>query len=93
MDNLVVWALLNGLVTGAVWIGIVLLRRQRREVVALLDHLAEVRRGVEDSEYLADRIAQLEERLDVTERLLATGREQERVPPARRAGQTRLDNQ
>jgi hypothetical protein len=31
MGGTVLWALLNGIITGGVWAGIVLLRRQRRE--------------------------------------------------------------
>ncbi len=56
--NIVIWALATGGITGAVWVAIVLIQRQRR--------IDRGRRGLDDAE--------LEARLDFAERLLAQKR-------------------
>jgi uncharacterized membrane-anchored protein YhcB (DUF1043 family) len=83
MSGTVIWALLNGLITGGIWVGIVLLRRQRRQVQEQCDLLAELRQHLDDRENLAARLVALEERLDLAERLLASQRERPRLegPP------------
>lgn len=70
MEQVVIWALLTGVVTGGVWVAIVLhgrqkwLRQQYQAMVEVTDH----RLGqLEDTNR---RVAELEERLDFTERLL-----------------------
>jgi hypothetical protein len=75
MWETVVWALLTGGVTGGVWVGIVLTSRRRRaaaERAALLD---EVHQRVDELAYVDRRLAEAEERLDFTERLLAERRD------------------
>jgi hypothetical protein len=77
----VLWALLTGIVTGGVWLGIVLARRQRRltqQDPVLLEDVRERLLRLEDVER---RLAEVEERLDFTERLLARQREAERLTP------------
>lgn len=70
MEQVVMWALLTGVVTGGVWVAIVLngrqrwLRQQYQAMVEVTDH----RLGqLEDTNR---RVAELEERLDFAERLL-----------------------
>lgn len=72
--QVVLWALLTGGITGAVWVAIVMVRRQQRidRRRAGLDELGE---RMEDLEASQDRVAELEERLDFAERLLAQHRE------------------
>jgi hypothetical protein len=75
MLETIVWALLTGGVTGGVWVGIVLTSRRRRaaaERAALLD---EVQQRVDELAYVDRRLAEAEERLDFTERLLADRRD------------------
>lgn len=69
------WAIMNAFIIGAVWSGIVLWNRQKRldreqarlenEIVRRQDQLDEVNQ----------RVAQLEERLDFSERLLTAERQ------------------
>ncbi len=69
------WALMNGLIIGAVWIGIVLWNRQKRlddQQARLEEDLA---RRQEQLEEMHQRVAQLEQRLDFSERLLTTERQ------------------
>lgn len=83
LGQVVLWALLTGGITGAVGVAIVMVRRQRRidGRRAGLDQLAD---RMQDLEASQDRVAQLEERLDFAERLLA----QHRDPAAERSGPT-----
>ena len=77
----ILWALLTGIVTGGVWLGIVLAGRQRRlsrQDPVLLEDMRERLLRLEDVE---KRLAEVEERLDFAERLLARQREPERLPP------------
>jgi len=71
--QIVLWALLTGGITGAVWVAIVMFQRQRR--------IDDSRRGIDeidarldDLEVAERRVAELEERLDFAERLLAQKR-------------------
>lgn len=82
MSQVLIWALLNGVITGGVWVGIVMLRRQRRLAREQMDVLEDVRRHLDSQEQLKERMAALEERLDFTERLLIEEREARRLPPA-----------
>lgn len=82
MSQVLIWALLNGVITGGVWVGIVMLRRQRRLAREQMDVLEDVRRQLDSQEQLKERMAALEERLDFTERLLIEEREARRLPPA-----------
>jgi hypothetical protein len=75
------WALTTGIMTGAVWALIVLFRRPvsgsppdprlNEDVLKRLDNLDDISR----------RLAEVEERLDTTERLLARQRDENRLPP------------
>lgn len=71
--NIVIWALATGGITGAVWVAIVMFQRQRR-----IDHgrrdLDELDARLEELEGAEQRVAELEERLDFTERILAQKR-------------------
>jgi hypothetical protein len=81
MTEPILWALLTGIVTGGVWLGIVLAGRQRRlsrQDPVLLEDMRERLLRLEDVE---KRLAEVEERLDFAERLLARQREAERLPP------------
>ena len=71
--QIVLWALATGGITGAVWVAIVMFQRQRR--------IDDSRRGIDeidarldDLEVAERRVAELEERLDFAERLLAQKR-------------------
>ena len=73
--QVVLWALLTGGITGAVWVAIVMYQRQRRLDAARagVDELEARMRDLEGSD---QRVAELEERLDFAERLLAAHREE-----------------
>jgi hypothetical protein len=81
MGGTVLWALLNGIITGGVWVGIVLLRRQRHEFREQFEFLADLRQHLDQREHLEARLTTVEERLDFTERLLATARDKEQLGP------------
>ncbi len=79
MANAVIWALLTGLVTGGVWVAIVLFSRQRwlrQQYQAMVE---ETDRRLSELDDTHRRMAELEERLDFTDRLL-------RQPETTRAG-------
>lgn len=78
MGQIVIWALLTGGITGAVWVGIVLLKRQRR--IARLDpeQLDRMQQRVDELEDVGQRLVEAEERLDFAERLLQQQRVTER---------------
>jgi F0F1-type ATP synthase membrane subunit b/b' len=73
--NVILWALANGVIIGAVWIGIVMYERQKRinDRRESADELAARIDALEASEA---RVAELEERLDFNERLLHQHREE-----------------
>ena len=73
MGQIVLWALLTGGITGAVWVGIVMFGRQRRIDAARRD-LDDVNARLDDLDGAERRVAELEERLDFAERLLAQKR-------------------
>ena len=80
MGQLVLWALATGVITGVVWATIVLVSSRRRDEVsreeldARLDELLDAQR----------QVAELEERLQFTERLLTQPKAEPRLPPAER---------
>jgi len=82
MSQVLIWALLNGVITGGVWVGIVMLNRQRRLAREQMDILEDVRRHLDSQEQLQERLAALEERLDFAERLLIEERQRRGLPPA-----------
>lgn len=70
MANAVIWALLTGMVTGGVWVAIVLFSRQRwlrQQYQAMVE---ETDRRLSELDDTHRRMAELEERLDFTDRLL-----------------------
>ncbi len=70
MANAVIWALLTGLVTGGVWVAIVLFSRQRwlrQQYQAMVE---ETDRRLSELDDTHRRMAELEERLEFTDRLL-----------------------
>lgn len=75
------WAIMNAFIIGAVWIGIVLWNRQKRldGQQARLEN--DILRRQQELEQMHGRLAELEERLDLSERLLARERQ-----PAPRSG-------
>ena len=73
--QVVLWALLTGGITGAVWVAIVMFQRQRR-IDAERAGVDELEARMRDLEGSGQRVAELEERLDFAERLLAAHREE-----------------
>ena len=73
MGQIVLWALLTGGITGAVWVAIVMFGRQRRIDAGRRD-LDDVNARLDDLDGAERRVAELEERLDFAERLLAQKR-------------------
>ena len=69
--NTVVWVFLNGVILGAVWIAIVLLRRERRSTSASDELIDNMQRRLDALEQVDERVAQIAERVDYTEHLLA----------------------
>ena len=69
------WAIMNGFIIGAAWIGIVLWNRQKRldGQQARLEN--DILRRQQELEQMHGRLAELEERLDLSERLLARERQ------------------
>lgn len=78
---MVLSVLLTGMVTGGVWVAIVLLRRPRREGEPAPHELAEMRERLAELDQVQARLAEVEQRLDFTERLLAERRDAERLRP------------
>lgn len=73
--QLFTWALMNGLIIVATWGGIVLWNRQKRaerEQERLED---DITRRQEELEAVNQRVAELEHRLDLSERLLKSERQ------------------
>lgn len=79
MFNPIIWALLTGLVSGGVWIGIVVLHHQRELATYHPEILEAMQARLVELEAVADRLADVEERLDFAERLLAKSRNDERL--------------
>ena len=76
----VVWALLTGGITGGVWVGIVLWRRQRRLETQVPAELEELQHRLDGFEGLDKRLTAAEERLDFTERRLHSENVERRRP-------------
>lgn len=73
--QIVLWALFTGGITGAVWVAIVMYQRQHRIDAerAGIDELEDRMHHLEGAD---QRVAELEERLDFAERLLAAHRDE-----------------
>ena len=65
MSEIVIWALATGVVTGAAWASIILLRR-RHPALPLADRQDRLE-SIEELDVLHDRLELLEERLDQAE--------------------------
>lgn len=87
MLGTIVWALLTGMITGGVWVAIVLVRHQRQLTQLEPELLHDLQRRVTELEEASGRLGEVEERLDFAERLLRQERQVQRVPVpvARRA--------
>ena len=81
MSGILAWALLTGAVTGGVWVGIVLIRRFRMISERQPAELEDMRRRLDELEGVDRRLAEVEERLEFAERLLARQQEPGRLPP------------
>jgi predicted nuclease with TOPRIM domain len=82
MANEILWALLTAGITGGIWVGIVLTSRHRRmldEQRQLTERLQQRLDAVED---VQGRLAEVEERLDFTERRLLQEPASRRTLPA-----------
>ena len=73
--QVVIWAFLNGILAGAVGVGIVLNRRHRRIAERHVQALGDVRDRLDQLDEMRHRLADVEERLDFTERRLGQPRE------------------
>ncbi|MEZ4455760.1 MAG: hypothetical protein R2882_04285 [Gemmatimonadales bacterium] len=78
--QIIVWALTTGGITGAVWIGIVALGRQRRLAASNRELLEDRQRTLDELEAITRRVVELEDRLDFTERHLAAERDRPQLP-------------
>lgn len=77
MEHTVLWALLTGFVTGGAWVGIVLIRLMRGQR-ALTEEQARFRGDIhrlDEMDQVHARLAEVEERLEFTERLLTRQRQ------------------
>lgn len=81
MGTTVIWALITGMVTGGVWVAIVLIARQRRLSESQMAMRLELERRLDLLEGVDTRLAELEERVDFAERLLPDRQEGRRLPP------------
>jgi type II secretory pathway component PulJ len=81
MNGTILWALITGMISGGAWVGIVLLRRQQRRIERQPGQLEEVQRRLDHLDVMERRLAEVEERLDFTERLLTSQREERRPSP------------
>ncbi len=71
--NVVVWALLTGMVTGGTWVAIVLRRQQRLLSERQQALMEDTNRRLAELDHTYQRLAEVEERLDFAERLLSDG--------------------
>lgn len=78
MGAVVMWALATGAITGAVWVGTLLVSHLRKQAVQQPILLAQLENRLERLEQVERRLAEVEGRLEFAERLLATGKQGER---------------
>jgi hypothetical protein len=83
MGNVIVWAVLTALITGGVWGGIVFVQRLRRRIAFQEELLDDARHRLAALEETGNRVVDVENRLDDTERRLMQQREEAGVrhPP------------
>lgn len=83
MRGVIIWALLTGLISGGVWMGIVVSQRRRRIQTGHKEELLEdLHERMGQLEEVSKRLADVEERLDFAERLLSRQGEAPRLPPS-----------
>lgn len=78
--NTIIWALLTGVISGGIWIGIVVLRQQHELDRYDPTELAEMERRLAELDQAAARIPELEERVEFAERMLASSRDRDLSP-------------
>jgi hypothetical protein len=78
--NVILWALATGLITGVVFATIILVGSRRREG----ELRAALERRDEELQDARDQMAELEERIQFTERLLTQQQQDQRLPPPQR---------
>ena len=81
MENIIIWALLTGAVTGGVGVAIVLLQRRFRIARRQTDVLEETERRLDELADVGTRVSEMEDRLDFAERTLTRQREESRLSP------------
>ncbi|MEP6591259.1 MAG: hypothetical protein ABJC19_08745 [Gemmatimonadota bacterium] len=81
MLQLVVWALGTGLVTGGVWVAIVLKQQQQRLIDVHDEMIGRMEDRLTQLEAVHHRLGDVEARLDFTERILQAERDSERLSP------------
>ncbi|HEX5818340.1 MAG TPA: hypothetical protein VFY20_05665 [Gemmatimonadales bacterium] len=80
--EIIIWALLTGGVTGAVWIGILALHRHERMLERQRQLTEHLQQRLDALEQVEGRLLEAEERLDYTERNLVQDARHRRVRPA-----------
>jgi hypothetical protein len=70
MVNELLWALLTAGITGGIWVGIVLTSRHRRMLAEQQELTERLQQRLDAVEDVQGRLAEVEERLDFTERRL-----------------------
>ncbi len=78
MGAVVAWALATGAITGAVWIGTLMVSHLRKLAKEQLFLLAKLEDRLERLDQVEKRLAEVEGRLEFAERLLAAGPADER---------------
>lgn len=73
MGAVIMWALATGAITGAVWIGTLLVGHLRKLAKEQLFLLAQLEDRLERLDQVEKRLAEVEGRLEFTERLIAAG--------------------
>jgi predicted nuclease with TOPRIM domain len=81
MENIIIWALLTGAVTGGVGVAIVLLQRRFRLSSRQSNLIEETERRLDELSDVGTRVTEMEDRLDFAERMLARQREESRLSP------------
>ena len=83
MGAIVVWALATGAITGAIWVGTLLVSHLRKQALQQPILLAQLEDRLDRLEQVEKRLAEVEGRLEFAERLLAAGPPDERrsLPP------------
>ena len=73
MGGIVVWALATGAITGGIWVGTVLVSHLRRLAKEQLFLSAQLENRLDQLDRMETQLADMETRLEFTERLLSAG--------------------